>query len=362
MVRLLTTRTTIRGTTTTTRWHGKGPAESSSLLLVGMASVSSFTTAATGSDHLAWTTRCLQKMKEERIAKNANPTREAETWIRRLEGVLVERRDVFGPSSSSIKSSSSKDKNSQVQQPLGHVEIYKDVKWENHQGRSGVGYVQFTFHGNKNTTNDGKNTTNHPPATAQNGSAASRDNHKDNTIHWIQFIRRQKWDSPGELVDQDEHLWMDPFLWQRRGEWYLDVPAHASTPYYEEWAMHDIQPPQDDDDDDESGKGRSVSIWDKPLGDFNPTNHSRLLIELETYLVIANQIVFKAEWQVEDTLEHEHQVQIVKMSSTPPDNDDNNTTLRFSRNVEQMGSQWKVGYKSPHEASPSTTISIPRPF
>ena len=190
------------------------------------------------------------------------------------------------------------------QTSLGSVEIWTDVRWTDRKGRDmGNEYVQLAY----------------------NGMYA-----KD--ANWILFIMRKKWDKKGNLVDENENIRVDKSLWHRRGEWYLDSPRFARTPFYSVWGMH-------------TRSTTELSIFDKPLGDLNPPIHSKLIIELDSYLVLQNRIVWRIRWQVTETLKHGREVKI--LSSCPA-----NAILE---ELKQM-IPWKIGYSHPHKADAAHTV------
>ncbi|CAB9502630.1 expressed unknown protein [Seminavis robusta] len=192
---------------------------------------------------------------------------------------------------------------------LGRVEAWKDVTWKDYNSnRYGKGYIQLSFR--------------------------SHDSVITKEAHWIQYIKRQKWDKEGNTVDQDENIPVDRSLWHRRGEWFLDVPRRACSPFYDEWSMHHRTETQ-------------VSIFDQPLGSLDPRLHSKLLIELESHLVLQGKIVWRIRWQVVETAQHGRQVEF--LAGGPVDS--------LADELKPI-KRWKIGYSHCHRADEGFTVYL----
>lgn len=100
----------------------------------------------------------------------------------------------------------------------------------------------------------------------------------------------------------------------------------------------------------------SLSIYDDPLGMLG-RDHSKLVIELETYLIIHGIIVWRIAWKVEETHANGRQITIMKGH---PTNHIHIPELEEEKEIAASGA-WKIGYSHNSKATPEHTILMKRP-
>lgn len=256
-------------------------------------------------------------------------------WKHRLAGVPVNMTDggtVTSPTTG---------------RPLGHVRVWKDVKWMDASGNGDEKCIQMEFErlpGDKVGTRSRENND----SDAADSTPLTRCNEDAHDIHFIQFIRRQKWDLSGNPVRNINFISHDQ-LWHRRGEWFLDVPrcaVDAGSPHYDAYGMHNRRC-----EDGATGKNRLplLSIFDRPCGIFHPEKHSKLAIELETYLVVQGAVVWRIHWEYVQT---RTQKGFTNIRGGP-------ATSIFPDVIENPDdSVWKVGYSHPQSCDLEHTLFL----
>lgn len=230
---------------------------------------------------------------------------------------------------------------------LGHVRVWKDVKWMDSSGNGDEECVQIEFErlpGDEIGSRPHEN--NDSDATAS--APSSHGNEDAHDIHFIQFIRRQKWDLSGKQI-RNLNFNLHDQLWHRRGEWFLDVPRCAvasGSPYYDAYGMHNRRC-----GDGATGENSLplLSIFDRPCGIFHPEKHSKLSIELETYLVVRGAIVWRIHWEYVQT---RTQKGFTNIRGGPA------RTIIPDIIENSDDGVWKVGYSHPQSCDLEHTLSL----
>jgi len=122
------------------------------------------------------------------------------------------------------------------------------------------------------------------------------------------------------LLATNKNFMVHDLLWHRRGEWFLDVPRVAQTPWYDNYGMH-------------NRSQNNLSIFDNPCCYFDSKRHSKYVIEFETFLVYKGEIIWRIHWERVKTSNSEEYENIQGM----PAHSLAGTDLEHSQ-------QWKIGY------------------